>query len=206
MIIIAFCAIVIPLMFFLIYKYRNTVGSNKTVSTLFEDFKCDRYLRMIYYPLFFLRRLLYISGIVFLSDYPLLQVIMNSSFSFLSVVYVFIVKPFEKIQKQILNCANEIFLLIVFIVTGLSLLDFSDDKAVTIAIVFSLGTMLLVIGNLILMMWLGVVKLKEKCKKADNEDSDAREKDNFEDGREEEVENNNENNNMTDVLRLESLF
>ena len=201
------CAVVIPLLFILTYKHRNTVEFNKTVTILFEDFKCERYMTMIYYPLFFLRRLLYISGIVFLSDYPLLQVILTSTFSFVFVAYVFVFKPFNSIQKLILNCVNEMFLFVVFVVTGLSLLDLSEDRVVMIAIIFSLGTMVLVLGNFILMVWLGVNKLKEKCKKDDSEEHGAEEKGNVEEGRGE-VENDNENYNMADVtnmLRVESI-
>ena len=100
----------------------------KHFATLFEEFKCDKgYLSMIFYPLYCGRRFAYISGLYLLEDYPLIQVIMNSSMSCLTLIYLFVFKPFKEEQLNKVNICTEFTLTILFALSGLFLLDLSEE-------------------------------------------------------------------------------
>ena len=155
-------------LFYYIYKHRDTIADNKSVSTLTEEFKSDKYIQMLYYPLFFLRRFVYMCGICFLKDYPLVQVINNASFSFIVFCYIVVVRPYKECVKVIINSINELFLGIVFITTGCCLLDLSDDDISTMGMFLGIGTICVVGINGLLSILALAIKIKDKCKKKNN--------------------------------------
>ena len=164
--VIAFLCLCIPfILFFLTYKYSDTVGENKSVSSLFDEFKSQKFSQMLFYPLFFLRRFTYMCGICFLKNYPVIQVANNASFSFIVFFYIVVTRPYKDCLKVVINSVNELFLGTVFIVTSLCLLDLSDDNISTMGIFLGIGTISVIGINGLMSILLMIQKLREKCKK-----------------------------------------
>ena len=155
------CFLVLPLLSIMTYVHRVTFRSNKSISTLHEEFKGEKVSQLFYYPLFFFRRFIYISGFFLLIDYPLIQVIINSSLSFAIALYILIVAPFKEFSSNIANCVNEVFLGILFVVTGSSLLDLSEDTTEVITKVVVLSTAGIIIFNSLMSLLMGF----ERCRK-----------------------------------------
>ena len=148
------CFIVIPLISILTYAFRRSLRNKKSISTLFEEFKSQKYSQLLYYPLFFLRRFIYVSGFFVLKEYPLVQVIVNLSFSFITVCYLVIVKPFKNAIHTLVSFINEIFLGVLFGVTGSCLLDLSEDtlELLTKVVVISTGSIIMLNGALFIIV------------------------------------------------------
>ena len=143
----------------MIFTYRNQKvieeGGEKIKSfaTFYYEFKCDRgFFSMMFYPLFFLRRYCYILGLYFLEDYPLIQVISNSSLSVLTLVHLIVFKPFIDKANNVLNIISEVILSVMFILSGCFLLDLSDDLEQYLGkslIILAGSVVLIVIGSLV---------------------------------------------------------
>ena len=127
----------------------------KSFATFYDEFKCDRgFVSMMFYPLFFLRRYCYILGLYYLEDYPLIQVIVNSSFSVLTLSYLIAYKPFIEKANNVVNIASETFISLMFILSGCFLIDMPSN------IDNILGKSLLLLAVLVVLVILGSVIVK----------------------------------------------
>ena len=154
------------ILFFLTYKYRSTIAENKSVSTLFEEFKCAKYRQMVYYPLFFLRRFIYMCGICFLRT--TLQLKSLATHHSLSLCVATSSQLDLDCLKVVVNSVNEFFLGMVFVITSLCLLDLSDEGIKIIGAILGIGTMLVVSINAVLSIVVVVLKINDKCKRKTN--------------------------------------
>ena len=131
-----------------------------------RGFKC-----MLYYPLFTLRRIVYIISQVYLSNYPILQKSSNLGFGLITFFYLIIVKPYKEKIILISNCVSEgliclIFAQILFMQFNSNLLSEDSLNYIFICVLIScLGFQyiisLIVVGSQIL-------EIFKKCMKRNN--------------------------------------
>lgn len=75
---------------------------------LFSEFICEEGLgKLLFYPFFFLRRLVYLLMLVFASDNPDLQIYSTLTISLLLLSYISICRPFRAWTSQIANVVAE---------------------------------------------------------------------------------------------------
>lgn len=83
---------------------------------------------MLYYPLFFLRRFVYVLILVCLVEYKTTQVVLNISHSVVFTVYVCICLPHATKSAKLINIVGELTLLACFIMVSGFLDDSESDN------------------------------------------------------------------------------
>ncbi|CAG9335206.1 unnamed protein product [Blepharisma stoltei] len=117
------------------FSYRNRVkiqSKSKTFFSLFDsffyEFRTEKgFLYSLYYFVYFLRRLIYSTNLVFLSDYPRTQVSINIICSLISIFYLIAYWPYKDKIIQISNLASEIMISIIMCATSFYLFDLSSS-------------------------------------------------------------------------------
>ena len=85
------CVMTVPLIIYWTIKYKKGDETfAKRFATYFDEFKEGSISHALYYQIFYMRRLFYAIGMIYFEDYPLLQVIVNTSFSVILVLYLLI--------------------------------------------------------------------------------------------------------------------
>lgn len=79
----------------------------------YADFKPDCRLSLFFQPLFILRRLLFCLSVLFLGDFPGIQVSLFIYTSLFQVIYISKVKPFKESFMNTLEILNEFVVLAV---------------------------------------------------------------------------------------------
>ena len=99
-------------------KFKETNFKTK-FGSLIKEFKLDKGLiSSLYYPLFLLRRLEYVVTQIFLNEYPLIQVCLNTSFTFVILIFLLFYRPFTDKTAFIALFTSEICVFIVFFCSG----------------------------------------------------------------------------------------
>ena len=118
-----------PFLSFL-YLVKAKVWEETTVlrcGTLFDEFQYQKGLGfMIYYPMFCLRRTVYVLILYFLKDYPGLQVFLNSFHSLCVLVYLVVWKPYNQKEINFLNILAEAAVTFSIASLGLFIQDSPD--------------------------------------------------------------------------------
>jgi len=97
-------------------------------STLFYEFKSDRgFWSCSYYSIFIIRRLIYMSSLYLLQDYPGVQVIVNLGHSLMVTFYLFVCQPFLTKAMNLINIYNEVSIFLAFAFSGFFLFDLSSE-------------------------------------------------------------------------------
>ena len=104
-------------------KKFNHASFKTKFGSLINEFKQDRgFAGCLYYPLFLLRRLEYVLVQIFLNEYPLIQVSLNTIFTFGILIFLLIYRPFKDKTALIGLFSSEIAIFIVFFSSGFFLL------------------------------------------------------------------------------------
>ena len=116
----------------IILRYKNTGRDQNEFEikygTFVEEFKFDQGLAFqVYYPLFLLRRLLYVISQVILINFPLAQVLSNSGCTVIIIIYLLKFRPFKELLTLLITLVSEISIAIVFLST-LFLLIYEDNE------------------------------------------------------------------------------
>ena len=147
-------------------RITDDIGSITMYSALYKEFNLNKgVLSLMFYPLFFAKRLVYVIGLCFLEDYPLAQVILNCIFCLIPICYLAIVRPFKSTANQILNLFYEAVLLGMFILSGVFLLDLSDSSISTVNTIF----VFTVYGVIVFITALSISEIIMKCRKRKRE-------------------------------------
>ena len=117
--------------FLIIYKSNvNDEEIRRRYGSLFLEFKLNKgFKALLFYPLFFLRRVIYVLTQVFLNEMPILQVFLHSFFTFVQLSYCIIFRPFIEGSMFISEVTGEVCTLIVFISTSF-FVDYGGDVKV----------------------------------------------------------------------------
>ena len=95
-------------------KFKETSFKTK-FGSLIKEFKLDKgLLSSLYYPLFLLRRLEYVITQIFLNEYPLIQVCLNTGFTFVILIFLLIYRPYKDKTAFMALFTSEMCVLIVF--------------------------------------------------------------------------------------------
>ena len=126
-------------------KFKETNFKTK-FGSLIKEFKLDKgLLSSLYYPLFLLRRLEYVLTQIFLNEYPLFQVCLNTGFTFVILIFLMFYKPFKDRTAFIALVTSEICVFIVFFSSGFFIL-YDDPKTVYIIESISIYSILASVG------------------------------------------------------------
>ncbi|CAG9335141.1 unnamed protein product [Blepharisma stoltei] len=140
-----------PLFFYFSYKNKHKIQSqNKEFTSLFSsffyEFRTDKgLLGTQYYFVFFTRRLIYITNLIYLYNYPQTQVTINVVISLITVMYLSFYWPYEDKILQVSNLITE--MMIGLIMGGISIYLFEVDNstvtdvesAIIVAVVFTMA-------------------------------------------------------------------
>jgi len=154
----------------------------KKYGSLREDLKINTY-SLYFYPIFMIRRLVYVAILIILYDYPELQFGAIILFDLIPMLfYLIIIKPFKQTMNNIINIYNEVTLIICFSSAFImNIFEISDAKMNVLGwvlIAFVLGS--LVISWILLLpamvkelitgikLLLGIAAIKNKKKIAEN--------------------------------------
>lgn len=161
--------------------YRNYSKANTDHITvrrwflLFEGFETrEKLSQFLFYPLFFIRRILYVAILMGLKDHGYVQIALNITHSALFTLYVIVFKPFIWTSDQILNIIVEsinttCFVLLIFYQIDIdnSVLDVLD------LVIIILGITVIVCGFIQAILKLFHSRNKHKTHAAlENTDSD----------------------------------
>lgn len=91
--------------------------------SLFYELNTERIICLYYYPIFCLRRISLIYILYILLDYPLLQGLLNCSFSVMMLFYLVRCRPFQDRRIQNITTWSEVSILTNFIVASVLLLE-----------------------------------------------------------------------------------
>lgn len=125
-------------MFFIYsFKHRNEIKEAEQVSaewgTLFYEFNNDKGLGSSqFYFYFFLRRIFYISILIFLRDWPIIQISLNFTITtaVIDIQNFFYLMTFRPFSEQILNFSNglsELSVMLIFIFIAVSNFSISES-------------------------------------------------------------------------------
>eukprot|EP00347_Sterkiella_histriomuscorum_P007521 403348602 len=104
-----------------VYNIKNPILSKK-VHSLLEDIDTSKFYRVIYYAIYLSRRLMFCMVLVYLENNQGMQICLNIFLSYMIVVYLIVLQPFEGKSKNNLETVNEIYVLII----TYSMMPFSD--------------------------------------------------------------------------------
>lgn len=127
---------------------ENDQNLYKKYGFIYTEFVQDKgMICLMYYPYFLLRRSIYIFAFYYLQFSPLSQIIINTSHSIITVLFICKYKPFKERKYNLYNIFQEIIIVLSFILTGLFILDLSayNKKVVTILLII-LAVMSIAIG------------------------------------------------------------
>ncbi|CAG9319988.1 unnamed protein product [Blepharisma stoltei] len=97
----------------------------KKFSTLVEVFHCEKgILSMCYFPIFFIRRTVYVISLYNLYDWPLIQSIFNACCSLLTLIFLIKFRPYKDNFDNKAEISSEVLVTILFIVV----IPFIDTK------------------------------------------------------------------------------
>jgi hypothetical protein len=119
-------------------QFKESGDHLKSCGSLFEEFKNNRgVLSCSCYGLFLVRRLLYMSILFLLNDYPLLQVCLNVLHSICvssrkALAHILAYLPFKVRLHNLTTLCGETVNCLVFALTGLYLLDLSESQRVVL--------------------------------------------------------------------------
>ena len=146
-------------------KFADTSFKTK-FGSLINEFKLDRgFASCLYYPLFLLRRFEYVLVQIFMNEYPLIQVILNTLFTFGILIFLMMFRPFKDKTALIGLFSSEIAIFIVFFSSGFFLLN-PNQKVVHLIESISIYCILASIGvQLIISIYNFVKQIKLWFKK-----------------------------------------
>ena len=99
------------------YKLFNDVTLLQRFGTYFAEFKNDRGIPSImFYPWFFLRRILYVIILIFLRDFVMIQFILNFLHSFATLLFVLKYVPYNSQFTNYTHSIQELCIVVMFIV------------------------------------------------------------------------------------------
>jgi hypothetical protein len=126
-------------------------------SSLYDEFWINRgFLPLLYYPIFFLRRLVYSIVQIFFSDFMKYQAYMNVAFTLFVLVYLIYYQPFKAKLILVSQIIGEICIFIVFFVSSFFMYTERNyyvgiiDKICVYTIVCAIGVQFII--NIILMI------------------------------------------------------
>ncbi|CAG9321670.1 unnamed protein product [Blepharisma stoltei] len=100
----------------------------KKFDSLFYEFKPNQGMMSYqFYTLFFIRRLIYMSSLIFLSDIPIYQGLINIVLSVVTISYLLAYRPYSDFLHQFSNIFTEIVVGIVMILTTAFVMNLGDD-------------------------------------------------------------------------------
>lgn len=119
---------------------------------------------LMYTPYFIMRRTLYILVFYYLAFSPLSQIIINTTHSILTVLYICRYRPFKENKLNTYNLAQETIVALSFIMTGLFLLKISESKKLILVVfLIALATFSIILGYGLL--WYKIfVEIRKKCR------------------------------------------
>ena len=98
-------------------KYRKYLIYNQRYGSLFEEFKNDRFLSQIaYYPILTLTSLIYSTNQIFLSEFELLQKLINLLTSLVFFIYLIKYRPFTETWVMITELFSELSIIFLFLI------------------------------------------------------------------------------------------
>lgn len=109
--------------FYFLWKWKELVYLREPefyvkYNSLVGEFKNDKgYISLCFYPIYLLRRTLFIFSLYNLYDFPRAQVLLNAFLSLLSTIYVGHIKPFRNTSLNNVNFYAELLLTVCFLLT-----------------------------------------------------------------------------------------
>eukprot|EP00347_Sterkiella_histriomuscorum_P021781 403332787 len=122
-------------------------------SSLIEGLKIIRpkTIYQMWLPIFFLRRFIYVVTLTLMINYPTLQLCISAGCSFFILMWVVIIKPFEKRIFNIINMINESVIFITFLIC----FNFRDTLSEDVGEKYSFG----IIGGMMFATLVSVVAM-----------------------------------------------
>jgi hypothetical protein len=137
--------------------------------TLFIEFKNDQsVLSSAYYPIYLLRRTLYISQLLLLPNYPVAQMIINIAHSLpvtssQVLLFLIVLKPFKSSLVNLSNILFEASVVLAFTLTSLFLLEIEGLEMLQWIIICIVNAA--VLANMVIAVILAYVSLRDRVRR-----------------------------------------
>ena len=157
-----------PVLFMIFYAFNyskivenDTEFYQKYDSVFFEFGNRCQLAHLMFYPLFFFRRLAYAFILYNLSHSPILQISLNAAISFILILFLLLYKPFSTVFLNIYNTFQEIIIFVAFVLSSMFIKDLknSEKNVLCYVIIGVVGT-----GVLINYFILVALSAQEFCK------------------------------------------
>lgn len=148
-------------------KTLDTLEIREKIERMYMDIDLTRnYWTIFYYPMFLLRRFIFVVIPILLPEYPIIQIIVLSIINLLFLMFLGAVKPHITFRKRCLEFFNEYMIMLI----SLQLLCFTDfipDAKIYfyIGYIFVLNISFCFLMNIIVMLYSNYLKFKLKQKK-----------------------------------------
>lgn len=147
------------------YSKVHTLKFREQYSTIISELDVTTNLRYMYYPVFLLRRAIFVIILVLFANSPKTQIAVFSGSALFMIAYILIIRPQKDKVMIILTAYGEIILLILHLIT----IAFLDETLSTKTTNMLAWVVLVLVGTYILVNWViiiivTVIDMRASCK------------------------------------------